>query len=369
MEETATCGKCVQDQAQCSSDGTGLLVCNSSGKWEEAGACPIDLPVCLNGKCQQCDPTVGVPRKCEDSTPYLCVEGIWQAQPVCQDDLSHCDPDSGLCVCDGGTRCLDDDTPQQCSSGQWVNQPDCSGTLPVCLQESGVCGCVEGHTRCNGSAGREQCRSGAWSTLASCTGSTPVCTGDGTCSPCKTGAPDRCSPDQRVLQQCTGNTWATKQRCDDVQGGICNGGACITTFEQPGVVLCGDDYCAVGETCCAHSPDEPFCSRTGCSDVEPLCGETTALTHMECDGPSDCPTDQECCYFFYAEICTRLDGDDLIQGDYFVENTSCSTGCSNPPYFGSYYLCEDANSCPDQYGTSCDQEIYGDMEFYLCRGE
>ena len=365
LGETGTCGTCAEGANICSSDGSAVLTCGDNGNWLAPVDCPPGTPACVDGKCEECDPARGTGRRCLGDVPQICAGTSWVTQAPCSDPTPLCIPETGLCGCSSGQRCLDGNTPQQCSAeGQWVNLPDCSGSLPVCQSATGACGCVENEQRCVDDSGRERCVEGQWVSISACSSTTPVCDGTGQCLPCRDGQADRCSPDNVSIQECQDNSWENKQGCAGSDLGVCDSGACTTTTLSSQFIACGDSYCETGvETCCANENGTPFCTEGSCPAQE-CTTSTLEEARITCDGSNDCPSGQRCC------LSERLDDTcGLFPEAINEKRTFCASDCTNTNTNTSYYLefavCDGPESCPND-NVECFVHTLGEQELYAC---
>ena len=332
------CVACDEGSVRCSNNQAQL--CDNSGAWTNAAACPTDRPRCEVGTCQPpCSPS-GSTRCSPDGTgiEQCDKQGLYHVTTFCP---YVCSAGTGQVSCGGscrpGTRrCGASQTPQHCDeTGAWIDEPACAGECSgdgrcsgvcrsgqtrcaagqatqtescgptgewnggladcpfVCLAETGACGgvCTPGSKRCSGSKTQSCDATGTWKDGTDC-GSMP-CT-RGACGPCSDGQ-TQCNAD--VPQTCSGGVWSNQQAtkcpfvCDDTSGCV---GEC-----QPGSTLCTANAL---RTCDAHgkygSRTCPFVCISGqcAGSCTPGTNRCSAGTTQLCGSTGSWGSGQSCAY-------------------------------------------------------------------------
>jgi hypothetical protein len=249
--------------------------CNEDGQFEPAGgACSGDTPVCLDGRCVECQPN-GNPTECRDAnTPQYCnAQGQWQdhtdctgSDPFCLDgDCVECEEDS--------IDCRDMNTPRTCSAdGEWEDETDCTGPTPVCL--GGNCVACQPTTKSCVDLNTPQTCSGAgqWVPGTDCSGQTPVCLA-GNCVACTPNPTPTACLDSNTPQYCNASgQWASAADCT---GGTpaCLNGSCVQCAPNPTPTHCPSS--------CTKT--RQYCSPTGTwTDFSPACSGANLCSNGSC---------------------------------------------------------------------------------------
>ena len=265
--------------------------------------CPMDQPLCKNGKCY--------------CTEGSCYEGMYCDDIECRqcDVDDHCGPECAACSlfgmvcseegssciacsdeipCGEGQQCLDGEC-QQCATDDFCGPEcaPCSFTTPKC--QEGVCVCAE-----------DSCMPGTWCLdgecsacnadthcgfeCVDCTIDGPLvcvdgecrCTEDGQCSKghycdglkcvaCGDSNPEHCGPN---CAQCGGSS------------PVCEGGVCVCSDQDD----CGENHwCSEGECLLCSGDDHCGPDCITCQGNEPLCQDDTCVCT-----PDSCPGGQWC---------------------------------------------------------------------------
>jgi hypothetical protein len=144
---------------------------------------------------------------------------------------------------------------------------------------------------------------------------------------------------------------------DCVPGGcVLPAGICLGTTSVPGQVSCSD-----------YTPDYVVCAASvGCSfPVQrthgDICGDGANGTGViRCDGPNDCPANQDCCYH----------SDRVAMMECYPQTTPGVIGSGCPmlgPNAWAPNVCDPLNptaTCPQ--GKSCTPSVVRDWTLFLC---
>ncbi len=265
-------------------------------------------------------------------------------------------------VCDGSGSCVTKTADGgSCTTSQLCQNGNCAKN-----GSTGIC-CPANQVNCNGSCADLQ-------TNANNCGSCSIVCGDslgcsaGQCT-CTTSTPNGaiCHRPGQTRGTCWGGACVLpayfsgcNSATDCVPGGCTGpGGYCLGTTDVSGEVSCTDNdgayvVCSTQQGCLPG----PEVGQVQCGDGN----ANTAMGLVSCDGPSDCPANNDCC--------TRLSGG----GSFCVARTQpgvVGSGCAalddNPNGPQSGVLCDPLNrttTCPQ--GQSC-ASIAGSQVTFICQ--
>lgn len=313
----------------------GTSGCVAGGACQPTNPCQKGVYSCSTGA-QQCVPngnqpttvTCGAAQSCTGSTKSL--KQMCDGNGACAPAVTQACPTNQTCA---GTDCACN-SPNQLCNGACVN-------LQADPNNCGACGandCANKNMGC--SAGQCVCSTDTQNGLEICFRPGQVrgtCWGGSCVLPalgvgCNTG--------------------------DDCVPGGCStpGGFCLGTIEVPGQVSCGDDVgssvtCPASEGCTDIGGRQP--PFTVCRD-----GTGTGTGAITCDGPSDCPTNYDCCYFVGTQHC-------LAQPQPGVVGSGCVAYQTNPNGPQASLVCDPLNpmvTCPPSKSCTIDSNeaiVYG----------
>jgi len=303
----------------------GATACQSGGACQPANPCQKGTYSCATGT-QQCVPSGNQP------TTVAC--GSAQS---CTGSMKHLQQ-----MCDGNGACAPQIT-QACPANETCSGTDCACSAPYQLC-NGACVNVQTDPRNCGTCGASDCANKNMACSA----------GQCVCGPNTPNGLEICFRPGQVRGTCWGGSCVLpalgvgcNTAADCVPGGCsAPGGFCLGTIEVAGEVSCGDDIgssviCGASEGCTdfpmARQP--PF---TVCGD-----GTSTANGAITCDGPSDCGTNYDCCYFVGTQHC-------LAQPQPGVIGSGCVAYQTNPNGPQASLVCDPLNptaTCPP--GKTC----------------
>jgi len=313
--------------------------CQASGPCQPANPCQTGVYSCATGTLQ-CVPTgnqpatvqCGSPQSCTGSTKYL------------------------KQLCDGNGACAAQVT-QACPANE-----TCSGTDCVCNSPNEICdgACVNTQSDPNncGGCGLNSCATNSMGCSAGqCTCTVNTANGMGCTRPGQVKG--TCWSGACVLPA---HFSGCNSAADCVPGGCTGpGGYCLGAIDVAGQVSCTDDsglyaVCPAQQGCYAYPPSSRTPGTFGC-------GDGTGITRGNCDGPSDCPANSDCCWqpgggtLYPVWLCQARTDPGVI-----------GSGCPTlGPGTQLNSLCDPLNptsTCPAN--KSCTPEVSGAQVYFTC---
>lgn len=289
----------------------GTTACQSGGACQPSNPCQKGTYSCATGT-QQCVPSGNQP------ATVAC-----GAAPSCTGSTKHLQQ-----MCDGNGACAPQVT-QACPANEACSGTDCACNAPNQLC-NGACVNTQTDPKYCGGCGigcgdQLVCSAG----LCTCGGNTPngaLCWRPGQVR-------GSCWQGSCVLPA-LGKDCNTAADC--VPGGCsAPGGFCLGTIEISGEVSCSANdgatiTCDVSEGCTSGFNSQVYC------------GTTAALGDITCDGPNDCPANNDCCAEPGGQHC-------LAQPQPGVIGSGCAAFDTNPNGPQASVVCDPLNpiaSCP-----------------------
>jgi len=314
----------------------GGSACQAGGACQPTNPCQKGVYSCTTGT-QVCVPNGNQPTTVKCGSAQTCTGSTKFLQQMC----------------DGNGTCSAPVT-QACPLNETCAGTDCACTAPnqVC---NGACVNVQTDPRNCGACGADSCAS----KFMGCAAGQCVCSAD------TPNGLEICFRPGQVRGTCWGGAcvlYAGGVGCntaaDCVPGGCsAPGGFCLGTIEVAGEVSCGDD---VGSSVTCSASD-------GCTDFptarEPpftVCGNGTGTGGgaVTCDGPSDCPPNNDCCAEPGGQHC-------LAQTQPGVIGSGCAAYDTNPNGPQASVVCDPLNpitTCPPNKSCTIDANaaiVYG----------
>jgi hypothetical protein len=154
--------------------------------------------------------------------------------------------------------------------------------------------------------------------------------------------------DVYTLQTCGGDGNWSQSNCPNG----CTHAQCksLDTIDISGQVSCGALQCTATQGCSYTGDDS--------GGPPPVCGVPTSNTYYtQCDGPSDCPTGQICCWHHGS-------GNSTSYMKCVADNGSCPY--SNPGGWGEVVCSPGRPTCPG--ATTCGRaDVYALFAAYICK--
>ena len=329
-----TMAACQSGATQCTAGN--LQTCGTNGQWGTAMSC-------------------GAHRSC--TGPAGTAQCTCMTDPVCKSVGNTCSGTTAVATCAmDGNGCFYQASSMSCQGGS-----SCSG---------GKCGCATGQTSCNGvcvdlqsdpnncgACGSNSCASNSMGCKAGqcvCTATTP------------NGKLCRRPGDERAV--CWGGACVLpayfsgcNSAADCVPGGCTGpGGYCLGTIDVAAKVSCSNSIgsyvvCSSAEGCSAG----PSVGQVQCGD-----GTATGTGQVTCDGPSDCPANNDCCSL-------PGQGTEVMhcfpQPQPGVIGSGCASWDTNPNGPQASVMCDPLNptaTCP--IGKSCGP-LAGTLVSFFCQ--
>jgi hypothetical protein len=398
------------DDANCDGTPNGGCPCvdgetRPCGPSTDTGICAFGVSSCVNQVLTACvGATLPTTRNCASNQDNDC-DGIADNtldsvctcavgdQQVCGEHPGQ----DGKGRCQAGTR-----TCEVGLNGTSTRFGACTGSVAPLATD--LCNVRGDDSNCDGVPnGGCQCVTGDRSTcgqqyqsLGVCSSRTLVCGSDGrwppasSCAPtgpeiCNNNLDDDCDgqvDDRDVCQQCTpGESTCVDNQTSNVCSTTgtfvrtscpvqCAGGRCVDPVHDPALLGCNKTSQIVcntnAQTCCElRDPPDGTIAIDNAVFGSPKCVPSSTSCperFAECDGPSDCPSTQVCCF----------------QTSAGASSLTCRSAadCTNPPVtgvqgvggLGLSVVCDPVNpNCPA--GSRCVQNaiLFMDMTFYTCR--
>jgi len=291
--------------------GSGGSACQAGGACQPTNPCQKGVYSCATGT-QQCVPSGNQP------TTVTC-----GAAPSCTGSTKHLQQ-----MCDGNGACAPQVT-SSCPANETCSGTDCACNAPYQLC-NGACVNTQTDPQYCGGCGigcgdQLVCSAGQ----CTCGGNTPngvLCWRPGQVrGSCWQGA---------CVLPALGKDCNTAADC--VPGGCsAPGGFCLGTIEVSGEVSCSANdgatiTCDVSEGCTSGFNSQVYC------------GTTAAVGDITCDGPNDCPANNDCCAEPGGQHC-------LAQPQPGVIGSGCAAFDTNPNGPQASVVCDPLNpiaSCP-----------------------
>jgi hypothetical protein len=341
---TATCGSALGARGTCSA---GTTKC-ANGAWGTCSVLPATRDTCDRGNDDNCNGNANENCACINGAACsdgnactqtdTCVSGVCVGSNPVPCQPTECHAAGGACNTTSGT----------CSAGAVTTGAACTSVANGVCSSAGVCGCPAGTATCGGTT----CINLMGSDANNCGACGHSCLGgacsQGTCA-CPASAPDLCGSACVNLQTDPLNCGSCGFNCAS-SGFGCSGGQCSCTATTPNGTACTrpggilgvcfgaqclmpmlsqgcatDADCVPGgclNTTCLGTVDVAMtvsCSNvaikctttgagTGCSlgtggRAPPAC--VSAGAQIQCDGPNDCLSGQDCCLSAFMGAATQ----------------------------------------------------------------